>query len=217
MITKKRNANSNQNELINKKRKTDDHDLQIGSIVTGQIKRLNKSGLILDLGGREAFVPQMHVRENFESKNLEKLFPIGKEVKGRIFRLDDSVEPAKLCLTLRKSFLSPTFRPVADLGVVRPNTETIGLICLVKDDGLLLEFFNNLRAWVSKQNQSSSSVYKVGQLVRTRILNVNQNDCTVYATLLESANQLSHESERSNRTTANRTSSSEVGKLHEIR
>ena len=166
----------------------EEENLAIGSIVSGRVEELNEDGLVLRLdSGMRALVPKVHIRENCGSKNLVKLFPAGKQLKGRVFKLDKSVEPAQICLTLRKSFISPAFELLTDLDQYKPGLQTIGLVCSIKESGLLLEFFANLHAWVSKQNLPSAnpSAFKVGQLVLTTI--IRKEDDRLFATIGQQA------------------------------
>lgn len=162
-------------------------DLFIGSIVKGKVKKLTKDGLVLKIGfAASAFVPKIHLTENPIVKNLDKLFPLGKEVKGRVFRIDKQSNPPKICLTLKKSLLSSSLYILDDFEKVQPNIQTDGVICLIKDDGLLLEFFNRLRAWVSKVYvlNRDLSVYKVGQVVKATIIKAEKENRKIYASLI---------------------------------
>ena len=163
-------------------------DLRIGSFVKGKVKQLTRDGLVLKIGfAARAFVPKLHLTENpAATKNLDKLFPLHKEVRGRVFRLDRSAEPPKICLTLKKSLLSPSLFILDDLDKAKTGIQTDGVICLIKDDGMLLEFFNRLRAWVSKVHvlNHDLSVYCVGQVVKATIINVEKENRKIYATLI---------------------------------
>lgn len=163
-------------------------DLRIGSFVQGKVKQLTRDGLVLKIGfAARAFVPKLHLTENpAATKNLDKLFPLHKEVRGRVFRLDRSAEPPKIVLTLKKSLQSPSLFILDDLEKAVTGVQTDGVICLIKDDGLLLEFFNRLRAWVSKLHvlNNDLSVYTVGQVVKTTIINVEKENRKIYATLI---------------------------------
>jgi len=162
-------------------------DLHIGSVIRGKVKQLNKEGLVLKIGfAARAFVPKLHLTENpIGQKSLDKLFPLHKEVKGRVFRLDKTANPPKVCLTLKKSLLSSSLYILDDYDKAKAGVQTDGMICLIKDDGLLLEFFNRLRAWVSKVYvlNSDLSVYNVGQIVKCTIIKVEKENRKIYASL----------------------------------
>lgn len=165
-------------------------DLHIGSIVKGKVKQLTKEGLVLKIGfAARAFVPKLHLTENRVGKNLDKLFPLHKEVKGRVFRLDKTVNPPKVCLTLKKSLLSSSLYILDDYEKAKPGAQTDAVICLIKEDGLLLEFFNRLRAWVSKVHvlNKDLSVYTVGQVVKCTIIKLEKENRKIYATLVNSS------------------------------
>lgn len=187
-------SSSNENNFAS----YDEENLAIGSTVTGLVQELNADGLVLEISdGVNAFVPKVHIRENCESKNLVRLFPVGKQLQGRVFKVDRSVEPARICLTLRKSFISPAFELLRDLEQYKPGLQTIGMVASIKESGLLLEFFNNLHAWVCKQNlPSEPSAFKVGQLVLTTIIRI-ENDRIFAAIGQQSASALASRSTNS--------------------
>jgi rRNA biogenesis protein RRP5 len=173
-------------------------DMQLGSFVTGKVKELTSKGLILRVGFADrAFVPLMHLTESTMVKNLEKLFPMDKEVTGRVFRIDRVHKPPRVSLTLKKSLMSNSTFILDSFDKVQTDLQTDGVICLIKDDGLLLEFFNRLRAWVSKVHvlNRDLSVYRIGQVVRCTIIRADVDKLKIYASLINSSVGVSNASD----------------------
>lgn len=159
-------------------------DIEVGSILLGTIRKYKSDGIYLKLGfGLNGFVPNHHLTDvplvNI-SKKLESLFPLKKEIKCRVFRLDrkDSRMP-KITLTLKRTLIKMNGDEMfVDFDLIRSGSQSIGTVCLVTRKGILLEFFNRIRGFVPKKFLAvykidhPEKVFRVGQLVGCTVISV---------------------------------------------
>ncbi|CAG2171069.1 unnamed protein product, partial [Oppiella nova] len=152
-------------------------DLKIGSIVAGKVKKLIKDGAVVQLGfGLRGFVPNRHLAETAQLKNREQLFPMGRDVKCRVVRLDKSCTPCKINLTCKKSLLSKKLHLLSSYEEAVPDFQTDGVVALIVKKGILVEFFNDVKGFIPLKFLSSYriedpfKVFKVGQMVKCSVV-----------------------------------------------
>ncbi|KAI1297139.1 Protein RRP5 -like protein [Halotydeus destructor] len=123
-------------------------DVKVGSVLKGKVVRLIKAGLVLQLGYRlRAFVPTIHLSDT-ALKHPEKMFPLHKEVICRVKKVDTSVDPPKIAATCKKSLMSHKAKILSSYSEVQNGMEVTGVIVLVTDTGMLIDFFDNVKGWV---------------------------------------------------------------------
>ncbi|RWS27523.1 protein RRP5-like protein [Leptotrombidium deliense] len=152
-------------------------DIEIGNFVIGKVKRLTDQGLVVQLGYNiQGFVPTIHLAESANVQNPEKLYPLDKEVKCRVIRIDKNVEPPKIVLTCKKSLLKKNLLIIDYFNKAEIGMETDGVIALINEHGILIELFNGVRGFAPLNLLSEAkitnahSMFKVGQVVHCTVI-----------------------------------------------
>ncbi|XP_053209026.1 protein RRP5 homolog [Panonychus citri] len=155
-------------------------NLSIGQVIEGRVKKLNAKGLILNIGfALKAICPPFHYKDSAKPKDYQA----GSKITCRIIRLDTSSLVPKIAVTCRKELIRET-NIIDDIDKAQIGTFTRGVVSLIKPNGLLVEFFNHLRGWLSatrlaqEGQQYIPSNYFVGQIlpvyVKSRDLTTKQ-------------------------------------------
>lgn len=158
-------------------------NLKIGEIVEGTIKKHKKAGVYVRLGfALNGFIPRIHTTDSVLSNqfNIEKAFPLNKTIKCRITRLNlNSVTP-KISLTAKKTLLSLSQSSIfQDFSKIKEGMSSHGVVCLINDKGILLEFFGNVRGFIpikylaTYKIEHPDKVFSIGQVVKCTVISVN--------------------------------------------
>lgn len=154
-----------------------DNDLKIGSLFRGKVKKVMADGAIIQIAfGVNGFVPNIHMSETGRLKNREQLFPKGKVVKCRIYRIDKSCSPIKVNLTCKKSLLNPKLNLLSSYEDAKPGFQTDGVVVLIQNRGILVEFFNQVKGFIplkflsTYRIENPENIFTIGQIVRCTII-----------------------------------------------
>ncbi|KAJ3122551.1 rRNA biogenesis protein rrp5 [Physocladia obscura] len=162
-------------------------DIQAGDIVKAKIKKVEEFGLIVSLTDRiNGVIPSSHLGEAVV-KNPSRIFKVDATVKCRVLAVD--VEAKKVVLTLKKPLVNSTLHIVSTYDASNIDTITEGHILAIKDFGLIVGFYNNVKAIVPKKELSShyvadaNTIFSVGQVVRCKILSTDADASKMSASI----------------------------------
>lgn len=138
------------------------------------------------------FVPKIHTGDiplNDESL-LAKKFKIDSELKLKILNLNP--EEKRCILTAKKTLIKSKLPLIDSFSSIKPGLETYGTVLAIKDYGLLVGFFNELKGILPRQEISKSitqtqdlnELYYQGQLIRCRVKHYNQEKQAIKLTML---------------------------------
>ena len=160
------------------------NDLAVGSIVEGTIKKFKTNGIYVRLGfGLNGFIHNMHLTDapfvNL-GKNRDKLFAEKKRIKCRITRIDLSSRVPKISLTVKKTLLSMNEQDIiSDYSDVKPGMSSTGVVCLITEKGVLLEFFGRVCGFIpikflaTYKIEHPEKVFDIGQLIKCTVVSVD--------------------------------------------
>ncbi|TPX37608.1 hypothetical protein SmJEL517_g00637 [Synchytrium microbalum] len=165
-------------------------DLKPGMIVKGRVLKLESYGMIVGLTDTiRGLCPRSHLSDVALS-HPELKFKIDGAVKCRVLTVNPKAK--KLTLTHKKSLLNSTL-PIIESYNVLPGTLADGVITAVKDFGCIVSFYNDVKALapISELSDAFSNRaadhFTMGQVVRCRVLTVNQQEEKMRVTLKPSA------------------------------
>ncbi len=152
--------------------------LKPGDKVACQAKRfVEGKGLVVEVAkNREAFIPMTHLTD-VPLKNPQKKFPPGTKLKCRVLRSDP--ERRRLHLTNKTILVKEEYPVVGSYSEEVVGQQTEGVVVKVRDDGLLLELFNDVRGWVPKSKMSEEPIeyperlFFVGQVLKCQVLDAD--------------------------------------------
>ena len=150
-----------------------------GAILKGKVVKMTERGLLINIGYRlNVFIKRIHLTDATNISHPEKLFPANKEVKCRILEVDHASDPINIVGTCKKTLLELKSESVLDsIKKATPDFETTGVVVLSNKSGVLLEFFNGLRGFISKvllvAHANIEESYKLGQLVKCRVISAD--------------------------------------------
>ena len=152
-------------------------DIQVGSIVKGQILKVQEAGVIV------AITPSIRALctpQHFSDASIsqpEKLFKIGASMKFQVIAVD--TQNKRVLLTHRRSLMTSQLTQIRTYEDAIPGMLTMGIITKVQNFGCIVHFYDNVRALVPLSELSDEYVktlsdkFKVGQAVKCRILTVD--------------------------------------------
>ncbi|KAK3680120.1 rRNA biogenesis protein rrp5 [Recurvomyces mirabilis] len=159
-------------------------DLNVGEVVSGTVDRLilggktGITGVLVKLSeGVTGLVPDMHLSD-VQLQHPERKFREGFPVKGRVLSVD--LEKRHVRLTLKKSLINdesgvPLWKKYSEL---TPGMEGKGTIVNLLANGGVVQFFDNVRAWLPVAEmgegfiQDPKQQFRLGQTVNVRIVSV---------------------------------------------
>ncbi|KAI2801942.1 Protein RRP5 [Blomia tropicalis] len=171
-------------------------DIDIGSIVEGTVKSLVPNGVFVRLGfGQSGFISNMHLTDapivNL-TKTREKLFSENKRIKCRITRLDQSSSVPKISLTCKKTLISMDESNIfSDFKSIKPGMSSTGVVCLINESGILLEFFANVRGFIpikylaTYKIEHPQKVFSIGQLVKCVAVSIDVDANRMVCSLID--------------------------------
>ena len=152
-------------------------DVKPGSIVEGEISKVTAKGFYLQLSKHiDGFCPVHEIDSKFSRKKFVK----GATVKCRVILVD--VSNNFILLSSKKGLTKSELPFLTDFDTVNPGDVYDGEIAAVKDTGLLVRFCSKICGFVPLNELCSTSTqvimdpkasFKVGEVVRCRVLEVD--------------------------------------------
>ncbi|KAF8913041.1 hypothetical protein CPB84DRAFT_1760205 [Gymnopilus junonius] len=158
------------------------HDVEVGEIVKGTIKKLTDSGLFVSLsGGVDGVVWPNHYAD-ITLKHPAKRFKEGANIKCRVLVVDP--DRKRISLTAKKTLLESDLPIIAKPENIVPGKVTHAVVFKLYDKHLLVEFYNNLKAIIPAKEISEipkaqlAEAFPVGRVVCVRILSNDEGRVT---------------------------------------
>ncbi|KAL3467864.1 hypothetical protein BJX64DRAFT_124204 [Aspergillus heterothallicus] len=157
-------------------------DITLGAVVKVTINKLlvgesGVTGLIVSLAdGITGFIPAVHFADT-PLQNPEKKFREGLSVAARILSVD--LEKREIRLTLKKSLLNSEAAVWKDYRDITPGAQSPGTLIKLLPNGAVVQFYGNIRAWLSVSEMSEAYIkdpsqhFRLGQVVNVHALNVD--------------------------------------------
>ncbi|CAO3666623.1 unnamed protein product [Rhizopus microsporus] len=152
-------------------------DIEIGSMVEGVVEKLVPAGVIVKISKSiNALVPAVHMAD-VKLSHPEYKFKSGKKVECRVLKIDP--ERQRVILTLKKSLINSEYPIFQNLADIHEGDISHGVIMAIKKNGCVVAYYNNISAFVPGSEMTEahvadlSTVYNVGQTVKTTVLRVD--------------------------------------------
>lgn len=155
-------------------------DIQIGQVVKGQILKVDSFGMLVSLSETiRGLCPTSHLADITLIHSKKKL-KIGLIVTCRVLLVDP--QHKKLLLTHKKTLVESTLPIITSYEQVKRNLIVHGYISGVKDFGCIIRFYGEVKGLVHRdalgisEQQNPREFFKVGSVVKCRVLSVNSRD-----------------------------------------
>jgi rRNA biogenesis protein RRP5 len=162
-------------------------DIKIASDVKGVVEKIESFGLIVAVTDTiKGLCPTAHLSDA-KISHPEKLFKLGSSLTFRVLTVDP--EKNRLILTHKKSLMGPKSGLVMSYDQVSPGDVVTGVITSVQDYGCIVSFFNDVRALAPiaelahEKITHPSTLFKIGQSVKCRVLTVDAVEAKMRVTL----------------------------------
>jgi rRNA biogenesis protein RRP5 len=121
-------------------------DIDVGSTIKGKVVAVDSYGVIASVAeGIQGLCPTMHLSDITLSRP-EKLFKVGALMNFKVLSKD--VAERKLILSAKKSLVNSKYKPILSYTDAQPGDMASGVIVSVKDFGVIVTFYNQVRAIV---------------------------------------------------------------------
>ena len=156
-------------------------DVKLGQEVKGVIEKMlvgeeGVSGLLIKIAdGISALVPEKHMAD-IRLQFPERKFKEGQSVRGKVLSVD--LSKRQIRVTLKKTLINSEAEPWTSYEQLKPGLQSPGTLINVLDNGAVVQFYGNVRAFLPASEMSESFIrdprehFHVGQVVNVRILSV---------------------------------------------
>eukprot|EP01094_Clydonella_sp_ATCC50884_P019775 TRINITY_DN393_c0_g2_i3.p1 TRINITY_DN393_c0_g2~~TRINITY_DN393_c0_g2_i3.p1 ORF type:complete len:2102 (+),score=678.39 TRINITY_DN393_c0_g2_i3:55-6306(+) len=174
-------------------------DLEAGKDVRGKVVKIlpGDGGVLVELSPQiTAVVPVIHLADVIIRTPAAK-FKIDQKVKGRI--LSVNADTKRAYVTLKKSLLRSEYPMLTRYEDAVQGLVTEGVVTGIRDNGLLVSFYGNVRAHVPISQVSHSrlsgpeqlnEMFHVGQVVRACVISSKPEQRRMIATLKASPDDI---------------------------
>ncbi|CAF0850832.1 unnamed protein product [Brachionus calyciflorus] len=169
-------------------------ELSMGQVVNVVVKNINSKngGVTVKLSDFvTGFIPKIHTGDIPLSENmLGKKMKINSEIKCKIIQLN--AEEKRCVLTAKKSLIKPKYTLIDSFDKLRLGLETYGTVVSIQKYGLILQFLNDIKGLLPRQEISSNlkqdedlkNLYYIGQLIKCKVLDFDKGKQHVKLSLL---------------------------------
>ncbi|KAL5021967.1 hypothetical protein ScPMuIL_001122 [Solemya velum] len=158
-------------------------DIKPGELIQCTVKAMMEDGMVVRLTRSvRGFVPSLHYAD-IPLKHPEKKFNQDQRLNCRVLSCDPSKN--RLTLTLKKSLVNTELPLITEMEQMKPGMEAEGFIVNIKDKGVLVAFYNNVKVSFGTMGgvpqrelgyepvPYPSRVFYKGQVVRCGVLSMN--------------------------------------------
>ncbi|KAG1466863.1 hypothetical protein G6F56_004609 [Rhizopus delemar] len=163
-------------------------DIEVGSMVKGVVKKIIPAGVILKLSEKiQAFIPSSHMAD-VKLSHPEYKFKVGKKFECRVLRVETGSQ--KVILTLKKSLINSEFPIFKNMEEIKEGDISHGVIIGVRKNGCVVGYYGDVTSFVPGSEMTEahvpdlSTVFNVGQTVKTTVVKVNAEDRKMYASCI---------------------------------
>ena len=170
------------------------NELSVGQTVNATVRKINtqNGGVLVKLSDFiTGFIPKIHTGDIPLSESMiNKKMTIGSEIKCKIMQLKP--EEKKCVLTAKKSLIKSKLSLIDSYDNLNLGLETYGVVISIQKYGLLLQFLNEVKGLLPRQEISTSlkpeedlhDLYYVGQLIKCKVLDFNKEKQNIKLSLL---------------------------------
>ncbi|CAE6485208.1 unnamed protein product [Rhizoctonia solani] len=166
-------------------------DVEVGKSLKGTIVRLRETGLVVALSDKVTGLVTPQHYADIKLKHPERKFKEGATVKCKVLSVNP--ERSRILLTLKKSLLESTLSIVASFDDAKVGMVTPGIVQRIEERFVILEYYGGVRALVplneltDTQASSTSSLFTIGQVVKSRITSVDKEQRRLTASIRQAA------------------------------
>lgn len=161
-------------------------DIQVGEVLKGTVKRLTDSALFVSISCNADGIIWPNHYADIPLKHPSKRFKAGGSIKCRVLAVDP--QRMRVQLTAKKTLIESTLPVLTSIEEAKVGMITDAVVYRVVDKGLIVQFYNDLKAFVPSREASEYSsklkdMFVAGRVVKVRILTVSLNPPRVVASI----------------------------------
>lgn len=165
-------------------------DIQVGEVLKGTVKRLTDSALFVSISCNADGIIWPNHYADIPLKHPSKRFKPGGSIKCRVLAVDP--ERMRVELTAKKTLVESALPVLTSIEEAKVGMITDAVVYRVVDKGLIVRFYNNLKAFVPSREASEYSsklkdMFVTGRVVKVRILTVDLNPPRVVASIRQAS------------------------------
>lgn len=163
-------------------------EIQPGLKVSAVIEKVDEYSMIVKLSPTlKASVPAIHFSDAAHKRSYKK-FKVGQTISGRV--LEVNKRKKKIVITLKKTLVDSKLPILASIKDASAGMKSYGVVTGIKDHGIFVTFFNCLSGLIGndhlgiKSSETPHDVFTLGQIIKVRVLGVNERTQRLKLTLL---------------------------------
>lgn len=169
---------SMEKDILNQKHLTPDN-FSPGELMTAKITKIDfqYGSVVLKVNRTNGYIPPEHVSDY--GTNVIKALEVGQSVKVRVLKNDS--ERNRVVFTMKRSLIESNLPILSNIEEAVVGSQHHGTIVQVKNTGILIQFFGDLKGWVPPHLLGCSStdahqVFSIGQVLPVTIVKVDKNE-----------------------------------------
>ena len=163
-------------EVNDKRKKEIFGTLKVGDIIEGVIKNIINSGVFVDLGGVDAFIPKSELTWSHSLSRIEDYFSINQKIKGRVISIDKANE--KISLSHKDVLPNPWLNIDEKYQV---DMIAKGKVVKILNTGVIVELEPGIDGFISRDNltwakhiKHPGEIVKLYDIVEFKILEIDK-------------------------------------------
>lgn len=154
-------------------------ELKPAQFIDATVKKHVKDGIVVTFGHNlRAIILNVHLNDYLSTKSYKK-YPLGKTIKTRLLKLDHDKQPARIYLTNIEPLMDPNLTVIDSYDRSYKGKSTQAIVVKVRQDGLIVELFNNIKGFISRRFLSTTPVknlpdlFTIGQTISCAVYKVD--------------------------------------------
>ncbi|GJJ09847.1 hypothetical protein Clacol_004071 [Clathrus columnatus] len=165
-------------------------DVTVGEVLKATVKKLTPTALFVSLSGNIDAVIWPNHYADIMLKHPQKRFKEGATIKCRVLVVNP--DKKRIILTAKRTLIESELPIISNFEDAKTGAIAHAVVYKVTPKGLMVEFYNNLTAYVSSKEASETPLanleeaFPIGKPVKVRILQVNPEERRIAASIRQS-------------------------------
>ncbi|KAH7930532.1 hypothetical protein BV22DRAFT_1078692 [Leucogyrophana mollusca] len=165
-------------------------DVHVGEVLKGTVKSLTDTALFVSISGDVDGVIWPNHYADIALKQPGKRFKPGGSIKCRVLTVDPGRK--RIALTAKKSLVESSLPVLSSFEDARVGAVLHAVVFRVSEKGLLVEFYNNIKAYVPHREASDSAgklsdAFVAGKVVKVRLISIDTETKRIVASIRQGA------------------------------
>lgn len=154
-------------------------ELKPAQFIDVVVKKYVKDGIVVTFGHNlRAIILNLHLNDYLSTKSHKK-YPLGKTIKCRVVKVDHDKQPTRIYVTNIEHLMDSNLTVIDSYDREFKGKSTQAIVTKVRQDGLIVELFNNIKGFISRRFLSTTpmknlpDLFTIGQVISCSVYKVD--------------------------------------------